>query len=97
MYTTTDTTAEMTALMDVEAMFQASVISAAGFPRITSLYRYPTSGSAITLKIRPPAAARDTHLNTFARSLHSVILPNLCAISPVISPMHSFSTKVFGA
>lgn len=36
-YTITETMVEVTALMEVEATFQASVSSAAGFPKIRSL------------------------------------------------------------
>lgn len=36
-YTSTDTMAEVTALMEVEATFQARVSSAAGFPKMTNL------------------------------------------------------------
>lgn len=36
-YTATDTIEEVTALMEVAAMFHARVISAAGFPRMRSL------------------------------------------------------------
>ena len=37
MYTATDTIVDVTELMDVEAIFHASVSSAAGLPRISSL------------------------------------------------------------
>ena len=62
----TTTTVPATAFKSVTPAAQVVMILAAGsgIPRIKFLYRYPTTGSAITLNPRETAEAMSVQLNT---------------------------------
>ena len=55
------------------------------------------TGAPKTLNARPATEAIRLHLNTYDLSVLSLIFATLCATSPVIKPIHSFRTNVFGA